>query len=273
VFSPRVQRAIVEEAHKRGIKVDVHSSSAEGHLLAAEAGVDLITHTGLLSQELSDEVVQTLRDRGVICGLFTSWSTGPMRRWLESQASPPAASDSAMVADLRRQVWPNRQRRQLAPLSGVFGGQSTFPLNVKTWRYNDAKLIRGRCTIAVGTDAAPTPWPEITGTGPGVPGFINPDRPFYADPGIGTILAIEGLVELGMTPGEAIVAATAHGALATGKAAELGTIAVGKLADLLVLGADPLADISNIRKLDLIFKDGRAIAPDSLPTRPAYYRR
>ena len=144
---------------------------------------------------------------------------------------------------------------------------------MKTWRRNDTKLIKGKCTIAVGTDAAPTPLPEVVGTGPSVPPFVNPDRPFYPDPGIGTILAIEGLVELGMTPNEAIVAGTAHGALATGKSAELGTIAVGKLADLLILRADPLADISNVRKLDLIIKDGRPIVPDSLPTRPVYYRR
>ena len=91
--------------------------------------------------------------------------------------------------------------------------------------------------------------------------------------GTGTILAIEGLVELGMTPAEAIVAGTKNGALAAGKLQDFGTLEAGKFADLLILNGDPLADISNIRKLESIMKEGQLIDPDSLPTKPKYYRR
>ena len=65
---------------------------------------------------------------------------------------------------------------------------------------------------------------------------------------MGTITAIEGLVELGMTPSQAIVAATKNGALACRMTKDLGTVETGKLADLLILDADPLANIANIRK-------------------------
>ena len=56
-------------------------------------------------------------------------------------------------------------------------------------------------------------------------------------------MAIEGLVELGMTPSQAIVAATRNGAIASRRLADFGTIEPGKIADLVVLAADPLADI------------------------------
>ena len=71
-----------------------------------------------------------------------------------------------------------------------------------------------------------------------------------------------------MTPAEAIVAATKHGAMACRALDEFGTLEVGKLADILVLGADPMADISNIRELEVVIKDGGIIDIDSLPTNP-----
>jgi imidazolonepropionase-like amidohydrolase len=69
-----------------------------------------------------------------------------------------------------------------------------------------------------------------------------------------------------MTPLQAITAATKNGALASKSLKDYGTIEVGKSADLLLLGADPLADIRNIRKLELVMKDGVVVDHASLPT-------
>ena len=90
-------------------------------------------------------------------------------------------------------------------------------------------------------------------------------KPRNQDHGIGTIMAIEGLVELGMTPSQAIVAATKHGALASRGEKVFGTIEAGKDADLVVLSADPLADIHNIRKVVAVYKGGRLVDRQALP--------
>ena len=82
---------------------------------------------------------------------------------------------------------------------------------------------------------------------------------------MGTILAIEGLVELGMTPSQALVAGAKNGALACRRLADFGTIEAGKLADLVILDADPLADIHNIRKVHAVFKEGASIDLARLP--------
>ena len=64
----------------------------------------------------------------------------------------------------------------------------------------------------------------------------------------------------GATPWQTLVAATRHGAEVCGVGAELGTVEAGKLADLIVVEANPLEDIANVRRLQLVLKDGRVVS-------------
>ncbi len=64
----------------------------------------------------------------------------------------------------------------------------------------------------------------------------------------------------GATPWQTLVAVTRHGAVVCGVGAELGTVEVGKLADLIVVGANPLEDITNVRRLQLVLKEGRVVS-------------
>ncbi len=78
-------------------------------------------------------------------------------------------------------------------------------------------------------------------------------------------MAIEGFVELGMTPAQAITAGTKNGATAARRLADFGTIEPGKFADLVVLSADPIADIHNIRKVADVYKEGQRVDRAQLP--------
>src|SRR6516162_9588722 len=64
----------------------------------------------------------------------------------------------------------------------------------------------------------------------------------------------------GATPWQTLMAATRHGAAVCGVGAELGTVEAGKLADLIVVGANPLEDITNVRRLQLVLKEGRVVS-------------
>jgi imidazolonepropionase-like amidohydrolase len=110
--------------------------------------------------------------------------------------------------------------------------------------------------VTIGTDNYWAAAPEFTRGG---------TKPDTQNHGIGSIIAIEGLVELGMTPAQAIVAATKNGAVASRGLSEFGTIEAGKRADLLVLDANPLADIGNLRKLSIVMRNGAAIDRERLP--------
>ncbi len=65
----------------------------------------------------------------------------------------------------------------------------------------------------------------------------------------------------GLTPAEALRAATRNAAEAIGVLDSRGTIEAGKLADLVVLRADPLRDIRNTRQIEMVFKHGKAYRP------------
>jgi imidazolonepropionase-like amidohydrolase len=71
------------------------------------------------------------------------------------------------------------------------------------------------------------------------------------------------LVGAGLTPLEAITAATRRGAQLL-HADSLGMLAAGKVADLVVLNANPTSNISATRNIALVMIRGRMIRPDSL---------
>ncbi|MBI2358297.1 MAG: amidohydrolase family protein [Deltaproteobacteria bacterium] len=78
-------------------------------------------------------------------------------------------------------------------------------------------------------------------------------------PGVSLHREMEFLVAAGLSPMQAIMAATKVGADYLGKAGELGTVEKGKLADLIVVDGDPLTDITHVRKIDTVIKDGEVI--------------
>jgi len=265
-FSPRVQQVIVEETHKRGLVAETHSTSLEGLRLSLLAGIDVVQHpenVGL--RVITDELVDLIVERGVICSLLPNKYTG--RIWqqrLEQREEARKAQAEAQDGPQRRIPRTSFEIRRDVQATGLRDPGTIYWSNLEARWANGQKLIQGGCVVSVGAD-------NLLFGRPGVaPEFLREDHPVpeHLEPGIGTIVAIEGLVELGMTPAEAIVAATKHGAMACKALDEFGTLEVGKLADILVLGADPLADISNIRKLEVVMKAGEFIDIDSLPTNP-----
>ena len=90
-------------------------------------------------------------------------------------------------------------------------------------------------------------------------------------PGLGTLVPGYGLhhelqllVESGLSPAEALRAATLTAAEALGKQKDLGSLEPGKFADLLIVAADPLADIRNASKIEMVMKGGKQYRPADL---------
>ena len=259
-FSSDQQKIIVEEAHKRGKIVETHATSVESLRIAVLAGIDLLPHAEILSEPYPDDLVQLILDKHILCSVLSNALTG--ETWQDHLKARQGKATTSAVSEI---------------VPGARAGESPRPRTMAErrketaareesrdrHRANARKLIRSGCPMAVSTNNYLGEAPE----------FRRAPKPDSFEAGKGTILAIEGLVELGLTPSQAIVAATKNGAIACRGLDQFGTIETGKLADLLVLEADPLAEIANIRRLSMIMRDGQIIDRNKLPEKPVWYGR
>ena len=99
-------------------------------------------------------------------------------------------------------------------------------------RENFGKAVRAGVKMAFGTDAGVCPY-----------GTSGKQFAF--------------MVKYGMTPMQAIQAATSNAADLLGHANELGSIKAGKYADLIAVSGDPLKDITLLERVDFVMKAGR----------------
>jgi imidazolonepropionase-like amidohydrolase len=268
-FSERQARAIVEETHRHGKPAETHATSPEGMYIALTAGVDLVQHPEIMIDgPLSDELLRMLVDRKVICSMNTNSITGPTYqkalKQIEKDESEKAAAKTAQARSPEREL-PERAKTSRELYLEKYGTLAQFPPPLKVtryWRKNAERIVKAGAVVSAATDNDMGSASEL---------MRDPNAWRDREPGEGTLVSIEGLVELGLSPSAAIVAATKHGAMACRALNEFGTIETGKIADLLLLDADPLADIHNIRKLNTVIKDGQVLDREKLPTAPLFY--
>jgi len=98
-------------------------------------------------------------------------------------------------------------------------------------RENFRKAVQAGVKMAFGTDAGVYPHGD------------NARQFFY-------------MVKFGMTPAQAIRAATSSAADLIGRAQNVGTIEAGKYADIIAVNADPLADVRALEHVDFVMKGG-----------------
>nr|WP_314443203.1 amidohydrolase family protein [uncultured Sphingomonas sp.] len=73
------------------------------------------------------------------------------------------------------------------------------------------------------------------------------------------------MVRFGMTPLQAIQAATVNAAEALGKRGDVGLIEVGRFGDMVAVTGDPLADVSVLERPDAVIKGGRLVRAETMP--------
>ncbi len=89
--------------------------------------------------------------------------------------------------------------------------------------------------------------------------YAGTDTSAATSPGLSLHHEMQLLVDAGLTPMQAIMAATAYGAELLGLERRIGTVEKGKVADLVLLDANPLQDIANTKTISSVIKDGRVV--------------
>lgn len=89
--------------------------------------------------------------------------------------------------------------------------------------------------------------------------YAGTDSSAATTPGLSLHHEMQLLVDAGLTPMQAIMAATSNGAELLGLERTIGTVEKGKTADLVLVDANPLQEITNTKKIFKVIKDGRVV--------------
>jgi imidazolonepropionase-like amidohydrolase len=191
-------KALVDEAHRLGLKVAVHAHGASGIKDAIRAGVDTIEHASLADAE----AITLAKQHG-------TWFS--MDIYNDDYTLAEGAKNGVFQESLDKERAIGLQQRQ-----------------------NFQAAVKAGVKMVFGTD------------GGVYPNGLNA-RQFAT------------MVTWGMTPMQAIRAATVNAAEALGRTADVGAIAVGRYGDLIAVTGDPLADVTRLQTVSFVMKGGEVI--------------
>jgi imidazolonepropionase-like amidohydrolase len=234
-MTPEVYRALIDEAHKRRLRVAAHLVNLNDARGLVSAGLDVIAHS-VRDRDVDAAFIAELKQRGVgyIPTLTRDLSV------FQYESAPPYLNDPFFLrglplyaAQIARVKDPALHAKTKAN-PGTPAAKQQFEQALRNLKL----LSDGGVTIAMGTDS---------GTGLGRwQGYFEQ-------------VEMELMVEAGMTPMQTLVASTGNAAKVMGIDKEVGTLQPGKRADFIVLAANPLADIKNTRAIESVWIDGTRV--------------
>ena len=229
---PEIWRAVIEAAHARGLRVAVHLYYLDDAKAVLAAGADYIAHS------VRDVPV----DRDFVQALVASrvCYTPTLMREVSTfvyESTPAFFSDSLFLAHANREWMATVQQpaRQEATRTSASAQRYKAQLPVAT--ANLTTLHAAGVPIAMGTDTGP----------------LGRFQGYFE------LMELEMMVQAGMTPTQALHAATLGAAHCMRVDRDLGTLQRGKWADMLVLRGSPLENISNVRRQHSVWIGGEAI--------------
>jgi imidazolonepropionase-like amidohydrolase len=231
-LSPEIVAAVVDEAHKHGILVHAHATDLPNQKAVVKAGIDVLVHT-VTGEKLDDEYVAILKEKKPywtpVMGLGDRPDVCDDDHNFVEQVLP-----ATTVADIR-------EGRNGFNMPGCTPRADANPAAAarreENLKFNFPKMIESGARLVLGTDAGVIPkysfgWAEHHEIG------------MY--------------VKLGITPAQAIVAATSRPTEVL-KIKDTGTLTTGKRADFIVLNANPLTDIKNSHQIDSVYLNGAKV--------------
>ncbi len=227
---PNIYRAIIDEAHGRGMRVSAHVFYHDDAVDLVNAGIDGFAHL-VRDREMDDALIASIVQRNVYV--------------------MPNISERATYAELPPWLMPGDPLNSLieasVPAAVVdrirmsYEGRDPAVVDARRERYailqrSTAKLAEANANLILGSD---------TGLR---------DHLF----GVAEQRELDNMVRAGMTPMQVIVAATSRAAEFL-KLDRMGTLAPGKEADFLVLDANPLDAITNTQRISSVYMKGTEV--------------
>jgi imidazolonepropionase-like amidohydrolase len=229
---PEAYTAILDEAHQKGMRVAVHVVTLSDAKAVLRLRADYIAHS-VRDQEIDGETIALLKQNGAF---YTPTLMREMSTFVYAE-KPAFLSDPLLLkygnqAEIDKARDPAFQEKMRGDKAGMWY-RDHLPVAMR----NLKKVEDAGVPVVMGTDTGP------------------PQR-FQ---GYFEHLELEQMTKAGLTPMQALVAATGTAARCLHAQDQFGTLEPGKWADFLVLDANPLDDIRNTRKLDSVWIAGNRV--------------
>jgi imidazolonepropionase-like amidohydrolase len=220
-LDPATAKAVIDAAHKRGKMAVVHIGNEKDARAMLEAGADGLVHLFPAGSADAEGLARLARAKGAfVIPTFAVLESMAAYRGDDLLANPGLAA----LLDKDAQ----------APLKARYGNDSKPALLVAP-KMVTAAMVKAGVPVLAGTDAG------------------NPGTQY----GISMHRELAALVEAGMSPSQALAAATSAPAKVF-KLGQRGRIAKGYKADLLLVDGNPTADILATRRIVEVWKDGES---------------
>jgi len=233
-------KAIVDEAHQQGLKTIGHIPDAfRGKLKEAFVPYfGMVAHAEEFSKQTTDFSDQDAQTFAQLAKDNDTWLSPTLTtmKWILSQAR---SLDELRASSTLQYVHPLLQSKWITANNY---SRNTSPERVAYFQ----KMVDFHVRLVKAFKAAGVP--IVAGTDSGLSGVVA---------GFSLHDEIALLAEAGLTPEEALAAATRLPAKWLGIDGEVGTVEAGKRADLILLDANPLSDVKNTRNISGVFVNGR----------------
>ncbi len=230
-LKPSLSRAIIDQAHRRGMLAVAHLYELADAKRLADAGLDMIVHS-VRDADVDRELIRRLLARGItyVPTLTREQSTfvyADSPAWLDDKFFSSRV-DASVIQGLRSSM---RDTQSKDPELQI--NRENFRMAMR----NLKTLADAGVKIGFGTDTGP------------------PAR----FPGYFEHWEAELMVEAGLTPMQVIVSFSKNASEALGIDRDFGTLAEGKVADMILLNSNPLGNIRNLRDIHTVYVGGRAV--------------
>ncbi|MBH0047749.1 MULTISPECIES: amidohydrolase family protein [unclassified Pseudoalteromonas] len=241
-------QAIVEQAHKRGLKVVAHSHRPDEIRRGLEIGVDNFEHTGLTTApEYPEDIVKMLKERtatGRVAGgpLFWTPTVEGLWNYQQTVANPEKLDSKCWQRGLKSDTISDIQN-SLKNVGQLEYMQLT-PLRKPTLKRKIAQLKDAGVVFLIGTDS-------------GIPTKFHCQSTWNE-------MAV-WVEQMDISAMDTIRAATYWPAVMMGVSKKTGTVSVGKTADIIAVKGDVLRYINLLQNVDFVMKSGIIYKEQGLP--------
>ncbi|RIV27736.1 amidohydrolase [Fibrisoma montanum] len=241
-----VVQAAIDEAHKNGLKLAIHTQELLAAKLGVKYGADFLVHSpedGIVDDELIDLIRKNnvsycptmIVNRGFI-GFFTD--NRKLTTYEFSRANPYVLGT---LFDFKHLPEPEIRKEYASILtSQSYQNRAARVDSIK--RANLKKVWQAGINVAAGTDA-------------GNPGTFH---------GTSFIDELKAMQAAGLTNADLLKSSTINGARIFGKEKQMGSLAEGKLANVVILKQNPLETIDALTSIETVVNRGYVTTPEQL---------